>query len=427
MIGEALEGAARALRPAASGVGDLPTPYPATGVALAVTAALTPAYVVRWHLGPLPTTVLETAVLLTLAVFAAESVRARLVPAWRSPLAAPAALFLVAGAVAVLAAPNRVAALGIYRAYLVEPVALALVLATVVRSSRQAWLVIAGFWLGGCVLAAANADVVLQAARQHRLDVRAPAPVALYLSPNSVALYLVPLLAVAGSAILHGVSRPVRAAAAAFVAIALPASVLTFSRGGWAAMAVVLVALALSHRRRWWLLAGLACAAAGLAAIPSVSHRALLLLHEGAAGNTSGDRLRLWALTLHLLAQRPLLGMGLAGFEPAVVPLWKGDPSWLLYPHDLALDLWAETGLLGLLSFAWAFGSAAVLSWLGWRRGGAGWRALHLGVLVALAAVAVHGAVDNPYFKNDLSVEFWALVALSWAGWRWGRPVREAA
>jgi hypothetical protein len=41
--------------------------------------------------------------------------------------------------------------------------------------------------------------------------------------------------------------------------------------------------------------------------------------------------------------------------------------------------------------------------------------------LLALVAVIVHGLVDVPYFKNDLSLEFWTLLALSWAGLRWGR------
>ncbi|HEY7200120.1 MAG TPA: O-antigen ligase family protein [Candidatus Dormibacteraeota bacterium] len=426
MIRAAHQRPARILRGGASWVGALRSPYPATQTALVVTAALTPAYVVRWRVGPLPTTALEAAILVTVLLFALETLRAGSpAAAWRSPLAPPAALFVVAGAVAVLAAPSRVAALGIYRAYVLEPVALAFVAATVVRDWRRAWLVVGGLWLGACVLAVANVEAVLEAARQHQLDIRVPAPVAIYLSPNSVALYLVPLLAVAGAAVLHAASRPVRVAAAVFGVVALPAAILTFSRGGWLAIAAVLVTLALSHRRRWWLLAGLAVLAVGVAAVPYVSHRALLLLHQG-AGNTSSDRLRLWALTLHLLAQRPLLGMGLAGFQPTVLPLWKGDATWILYPHNLALDLWAETGLLGLLSFAWALGAAAVLSWLGWRRGGGDWRALHLGVLVALLAVLVHGAVDNPYFKNDLSLEFWMLAALTAAGWRWGRPAGGA-
>jgi hypothetical protein len=39
-------------------------------------------------------------------------------------------------------------------------------------------------------------------------------------------------------------------------------------------------------------------------------------------------------------------------------------------------------------------------------------------VILAIAAMVVHGLVDVPYWKNDLSVEFWALLALAWAGLR---------
>jgi len=35
--------------------------------------------------------------------------------------------------------------------------------------------------------------------------------------------------------------------------------------------------------------------------------------------------------------------------------------------------------------------------------------------MLALVAVLVHGLVDVPYWKNDLSLEFWALLSLSLA------------
>jgi O-antigen ligase len=396
--------------------------YPATQALLFATAALAPAYVIRWHVGRYPSTLLEAAIVLTVGVFLVESALSRETPAWRSPLTLPAVLFLVASALAVLAAPSRAAALGIYRAYMLEPAALALVIASVVRTYRQGLVLITGFFAGASVLAIANTDLVVGLILHHKLNVHGPAPSAIYNSPNSVALYLVPLLAVAGSVVLYGTSRAGRVVAAVFVLIAAPASVLTFSRGGWATLAAVMVALAVSHRRRWWLLAGLAVVAVLVViAVPDIPHRALLLLRSG-DGNTSGDRIRLWSMTLTLLSHRPIFGTGLSGFETIMTPLWKGDATWILYPHNLALDVWTETGLLGLLSFAWLFGAAAWISWVGWRRGAPGWRAIHLGVLVALLAILVHGAIDNPYFKNDLSVEFWALVALTWAGRRWGRP-----
>jgi len=33
-----------------------------------------------------------------------------------------------------------------------------------------------------------------------------------------------------------------------------------------------------------------------------------------------------------------------------------------------------------------------------------------------MVAVVVHGLVDVPYFKNDLSLEFWSLLGLACAG-----------
>ena len=54
-------------------------------------------------------------------------------------------------------------------------------------------------------------------------------------------------------------------------------------------------------------------------------------------------------------------------------------------------------------------------SWHGWRSAPAEWKYIHLGVLLALSAVVVHGLVDVPYLKNDLSLEFWSLLCLSFA------------
>ena len=81
--------------------------FPVTLSLAALTCALMPWYTVRWHDGPFPTTLLETGVLVTIAVFAVEAWRQRLLPAWRSPLTPAALLFIIAGAISVLVAPDR--------------------------------------------------------------------------------------------------------------------------------------------------------------------------------------------------------------------------------------------------------------------------------------------------------------------------------
>src|ERR1700719_956317 len=93
--------------------------YGITSAFAIATCALVPAYVVRWHVGPLPTTLLENAVALTIAAFVVESVRDHSLPVWRVPVTIPAILFLVAGAISIAVAPDHRAAFGLYRAYII--------------------------------------------------------------------------------------------------------------------------------------------------------------------------------------------------------------------------------------------------------------------------------------------------------------------
>jgi len=58
-------------------------------------------------------------------------------------------------------------------------------------------------------------------------------------------------------------------------------------------------------------------------------------------------------------------------------------------------------------------------AWDGWKKSEADWRPIFLGLLLAMLAILVHGLVDVPYFKNDLSLEFWVLAGLVAAGLRW--------
>ena len=43
-------------------------------------------------------------------------------------------------------------------------------------------------------------------------------------------------------------------------------------------------------------------------------------------------------------------------------------------------------------------------------------KALSLGLIGALVYIYIHGLVDVPFFKNDLSILFWILLAIVSAG-----------
>ena len=352
-------------------------------------------------------------------MFVVEFLRTREPLVWRNPFVLPALLFIAAGAIAVVAAPSRTAGLGLYRAYLLEPIAFGLVLTNVIRTPRRAMLVAAGLAAGASVAGLANSFVVLSGLVQHTYDVALTPPVVIYSTANAVALYAVPIVAVAISLALYG-SREERWGGAVFVAIGTIVTALSFSRGGYLALAAVVFGAVLLHRRRL-LLVGLAVLGlAGLALIPPIRHR-ILIETQNVYGNTIQSRIDLWSAAVKLIEHRPLFGSGLSGFQQMSAPYYTHfhTAANFIDPHNIVLNFWVETGLLGLVAFAWIMVVGFQVSWRGWRQGSAGWRAYHLGVLLALVAVVVHGLVDVPYFKNDLSLEFWALIGLTWAGRQW--------
>jgi O-antigen ligase len=375
--------------------------------------------VIRWHVGPLPTTLLEVAILVTIAVFVIETIRQRSPIEWRGPLTPPAVLFIIAGAISVLVPANHWAALGLFRAYFLEPAAFFLILAAVASTPRRAGLILVGFAAGGTVVAVSNAAVVLDAVRHHALDLMITPPVVIYQTANAVALYLIPLVAMAAAILVHGRGRPQRWLSGVFLAVALPACLLSFSRGGYLALAVLGIGLALSHRWAKILVPGALLAVLAVSQVPLIRQRIAYELHP-LPGNTLDFRIRIWGQTLRMLSHNLVLGIGLGNYEQAMGPYWQ-DLTHVIYPHNIVLNFWATTGLLGLVAFGWLAIRAFILGWRGWRRHPEAWRPYDLGVMLALTAMVVHGLVDVPFFKNDLSLEFWALLGILWAADRWSR------
>ena len=81
-----------------------PGRYRVSLVLAALTCALAPLYTIRWHVGFYPTTLLEAGIVVTLVAFAVETVQGPRNLDWWSPFTLPAGLFLIAGAISVVAA-----------------------------------------------------------------------------------------------------------------------------------------------------------------------------------------------------------------------------------------------------------------------------------------------------------------------------------
>ncbi len=368
---------------------------------LVVTAGALPLYVVRWHYGPLPTTLLETLIIATVVLY----VIGRWRDGWRrpapTPLDIPILLLLVAGAVSVLVAKDHRTALGLYRAYFVEAVAVFYVAADFLRRAETLRYVLVSLAIGSSVFSILNLAVFVRVVLAHELIVGSP-PSALYGDSNYVAMYLEPMFAMAAGFVMFAGTRRTQLLGGAWFLITGSALFVMFSKGSYLAVLVLGLVAVLSVRRwRAPLLVGFAVAAILLSRLPPVIER-FSTLYPAYAG-----RIQLFTVTLRMLREQPVLGLGLGGYSF----LLNGHTPEV-YPHDIWLTFWVELGALGLVSFATILIILMWRGWWAWPRVQGLHRPALWGALGALVLWTVHGLVDSPYWKNDMSVEFWVLAAM---------------
>lgn len=373
-----------------------------------MTAACLPLYVVRWRFGPLPTTLLEILILTTVLAYAASLWAERRWPAARTAYDLPIALLLLAGIMGVAVAPDHVRALGIYRAYFVEAIAFFYIAVDILRTREEVRTVLLVAAIGSLIMAVGQIVSFAIAFDLHRLQL-GDAPAFLNTTPNAVAMYLEPPLAFSAGFTLFP-SRPrERWIGLGLLCVFVVAVILTLSRASYLAMAVLALVLVLSLQSTRWRLRAVALLAvltAVVIEVPLINQRISSLAHSAEL------RSSIYSQALRMLSQRPILGAGISGYPIRVAPFRPPTQVVQLYPHDVWLTTWSELGLLGLIAFALIFFG---LLWRGARtipRTTDIYRPVLWGAVGALILYSVHGLFDSPYWKNDLSVEFWLLAAL---------------
>lgn len=84
-----------------------------------------------------------------------------------------------------------------------------------------------------------------------------------------------------------------------------------------------------------------------------------------------------------------------------------------LYPHNIFLNFWTEIGLIGMLIFMMVIIKFLFLSlrYCFKERNNKN-KYLGLALFSSMLVILIHGMVDVPYFKNDLAALFWTIVSL---------------
>lgn len=126
------------------------------------------------------------------------------------------------------------------------------------------------------------------------------------------------------------------------------------------------------------------------------------------------DRLFMWQAAWRMIEDRPIIGHGLNTFMANYLTYWVGGERQPRYAHNCYLQIWAETGLLGL-------GTFLVLIWCTvglWLRAMRGMpegpnRLMLLGLTAGLVAFLVQSAFDTNFYALRQAVLFWVLAGFA--------------
>jgi O-antigen ligase len=203
---------------------------------------------------------------------------------------------------------------------------------------------------------------------------------------------------------------------------------------GWLPPSIALVLTTVIVRPR---LGGLVLAAALALVVASRDFVFALLASEEEQGSLGGEfgRLELWIRNLELLQDQLLFGTGPAGYALYYVTL---VPEKAMSTHNNYIDILAETGVFGLLSFlallgglAWAGGRTLPTLTDGSDRATCG---AVLGALPAVAQAMMLGDWVIPFVYNQTIAGFdhaaytWLMFAILCGLWAQGRdPVPDDA
>ena len=125
-----------------------------------------------------------------------------------------------------------------------------------------------------------------------------------------------------------------------------------------------------------------------------------------------------------MLRNNFLLGAGLAGYQKSlenyhldVLIMEREDGSLFeqpveiyLYPHNIILNFWTELGFFAMLSFLFIFIYYTIKNYYIFLKEK---KLINLFLSLTLITILIHGLFDVPYFKNDLAILFWFIIAAS--------------
>jgi len=371
--------------------------------------AILPLYLWRTSLLNVPTTFLELGIYAVFLAWLVHLLVRKPKIIFKTPFTWSLVWLLVAAIISATISSDLRTSLGLLKGWFIDPL-LVYVLFVNVLKANDLKNVFFSFAFGGGILSVFGVYYLLtgQVTYDGRLAI-------FFENPNQLSLYLVPvvILALAETQVFKDWRRCL-----GWVIFALAGTnlVFTYSYGGLLALVGALVVASLFIWRQKWLAPIVGGGVLTILLLSRLANGKIAPILDLVGRSSSSVRLEIWQTSWQLVKENSFWGIGLGRFQPVYLEKVRqlfATPLELnvLHPHNLFLAFWLNLGFVGLFSLLWIlirfFAVFAVLI----KKVKGENRLLLLGLFAAMTATIIHGLVDAPYWKNDLSVIFIILLA----------------
>ncbi|PJE76995.1 hypothetical protein COV05_02290 [Candidatus Uhrbacteria bacterium CG10_big_fil_rev_8_21_14_0_10_48_16] len=371
--------------------------------------AVLPSYLLRTEIFHIPTTLLELLVLTFLIVWLIKRKTLPLQIQKDKGMLIPLFLLLTASTISIVTSPEIVAGLGIWKAYFIEPILLFFVVRHEITHEKfQIQTLFNALGLTALILS-------LVAVVQGFTGAGLPIPwdfehraTSIFDYPNALGLFLGPVVIIGVMTLWNRIPTE-RFMNLFWLTVTLLSSIAILLAESEATVVAVIATLMCAGiwnsttRKKTLLLLLVGIVVIGLSPWRSFVVEKLTL--QDYSGRV---RLSQWSETIDLLQDRWLFGAGLAGYPDVFAPYHQATHVEVFqYPHTILFNIWVELGLLGVLAFI-------LLAWQVLNKFSPHTFSINPSTIafLVLLEMTIHGLVDVPYFKNDLALLTWILLAI---------------
>ena len=414
--------------------------------ALLLIIATLPSYLIRFQVINIPLTLLEGMILIAFAVWVISKDGLKLKGLFKKegkrayPYHFEIIAVLVLAWIGIIVAGIKPEALGTFKAYFIEPILLFILIINKLRDEAGQKKIIYSLAISALVvsLLAIYQKITGQfISNPFWANAETRRAVSFFGYPNAIGLYLAPIIMLMTGQLFKSILNKEKIFLVATIIFSILAIYFAKSEGALLGLLAASFFCALLANKKLRITA-IVLASVGLITIFSINSLRTYVVSKITLTDLSGQiRQQQWIETKKMLAANSYLqGVGLSNYQAAVAPyhqegifLKNNDPDWLnkirtseefrqkmwqpteiyMYPHNIFLNFWSELGLLGALLFSWII---AKFLWQSSTLYLKERNFLALGLFGAMLVILIHGLVDVPYFKNDLSALFWILIAL---------------